>query len=515
MLHRSGRRLLTGLAAAAASFTLATPALAADATVTMKIDDVQVAVGGTATVYPVLYADRETELPGASVTYVLSGDAAGVTLYAGEESSDCERRSSTKLVCSLPYPIDLGPDGVIGYLPAGVRAATSAKAGSVATVTATFAADGVQPVTATSKVTVADGVDLVAPQREQTIKVKPGAGFDAALQVRNASSVVVHGAVLTFWTDYGFEGTEQFSNCRYEFGQPRQCVFDQDLDAGATYRLTVPYRLRKDTYAPSNLGGEFNWATKGDSPAAAARLGAAGSGSALRLTPVAALRAAGQTDTNPDNNTQVITIAAQGKQGADFVALGAKVSGAAGAVVDAPVGLRNAGPATVDFSRSGSSPGLVIVTPPAGTKVVTIPAGCELAEDGSYQTKPGTTQYACVSGPRVTSGQTLTWKFGLKIEKVTPNATGSVEVNPKCACDRFAKDLNPANNVAAIVANPAGGTGNGGNGDGSGGSGGSDGGGLPITGPAGAAIGGAGVLLVGAGVIGFVLARRRRTRFQA
>ncbi|HEX7745257.1 MAG TPA: LPXTG cell wall anchor domain-containing protein, partial [Micromonosporaceae bacterium] len=76
-------------------------------------------------------------------------------------------------------------------------------------------------------------------------------------------------------------------------------------------------------------------------------------------------------------------------------------------------------------------------------------------------------------------------------------------------------DTNPANDTATLVVNAAPGGGDGGNGDGGNGGGAGDGGTLPITGSATGLIAGVGVLLLAAGVGGYVVARRRRTRFVA
>ena len=95
--------------------------------------------------------------------------------------------------------------------------------------------------------------------------------------------------------------------------------------------------------------------------------------------------------------------------------------------------------------------------------------------------------------------------FGLRIDEVMPNATGTVTINAKCECEGIAGDLDPSNDVAKIVINPTGGTG-GGEGDDPG---------LPLTGAATTSLIAVGVALVLAGAVGFVVARRRRVRFVA
>ncbi|WP_435870990.1 LPXTG cell wall anchor domain-containing protein [Micromonospora musae] len=79
-----------------------------------------------------------------------------------------------------------------------------------------------------------------------------------------------------------------------------------------------------------------------------------------------------------------------------------------------------------------------------------------------------------------------------------------MKINAPCECQGgFADDLKPANDTAKILLNATGGQGGG------------DGGSLPITGESTALIGGIGALLLAAGVGGYVVARRRKTRFVA
>ena len=86
-----------------------------------------------------------------------------------------------------------------------------------------------------------------------------------------------------------------------------------------------------------------------------------------------------------------------------------------------------------------------------------------------------------------------------------------MKINVTCQCDGgFTRDLKPANDTAKVVVNaaPGGDGGQGGGGQG-------DGGTLPITGSSTALIAGVGALLLAAGAAGYVVSRRRRTRFVA
>ncbi|WP_229069383.1 hypothetical protein [Actinoplanes sp. DH11] len=538
MPHRSAWRALAGAAAVAAALALTTPASAAATALDIALADTTVGVGSETPIFPVLSAGTDVVLTGAGVTYRLSGDLAGVTL-ANPEFGDCTSVSPAELTCATPFELEVGPDGSTGLLDAVLKAGSGAIAGATGKLTATFTADGAAPVTAEAAVRVARSVDLAAGASRE-IRVAPGRAFDATLQVTNTSAEVVHGAGLYFYTDYAFQTTQRYQNCVYR-GADRVsgCLFEQDLEPGATYRLVMPYRLRADTAAPSTSAGEFQWVTgddwTGDDFADAART-RAGTGATLRLEPVADTRRAPQTDPDTDNNWQSVTVTATGKQGTDIAAVGARATGTAGAVVTAAVGLRNNGPATVDSSRVGEPAGVAVVTIPAGTSVATVPDGCHLAENDSEQTDPDAVQYACYTGFVFPAKSSVTWKFGLRIDRMQVNATGAVEANPACECSRFNRDIDKSNDKAKLIINPKAAEAPGGGSPapsspapespapdddeepGTGTPGGGTGGGepgLPITGPQGATVAVTGLLLVAAGAAGFLVARKRRTRFEA
>ena len=51
--------------------------------------------------------------------------------------------------------------------------------------------------------------------------------------------------------DYALQATGNYRNCRYAQGRVLSCTFDQKLEPGASYRMRLPYKLRKDTLAPA------------------------------------------------------------------------------------------------------------------------------------------------------------------------------------------------------------------------------------------------------------------------
>jgi LPXTG-motif cell wall-anchored protein len=105
--------------------------------------------------------------------------------------------------------------------------------------------------------------------------------------------------------------------------------------------------------------------------------------------------------------------------------------------------------------------------------------------------------YRCSTGPALAVGDSATYPFTLRIDRVDAGR-GSVQINVPCDCDDTSTDLNAGNDTAPILVNAT-----------EGGSG----GGLPMTGPAAAIVAGGGGLLLLAGAVGIVIAWRRRTRF--
>ena len=236
------------------------------------------------------------------------------------------------------------------------------------------------------------------------------------------------------------------------------CVVDGPLDPATTYEVELPYRLRADTAAPSTKGSAAHWLTVADFENYRKQIGVfrstPGSGKMLQLKPAKAQRAVPESDVDPENNGQFLNVKVLGTQGTDVVAIGAKASGAAGDVVAVKIGLRNNGPATVDYSRIGGPASIAVLNVPPGTKLDSAPDSCWLVEDDSFGARPGDVQYACGTGMLLTAGETVTWKLALRIERVIPNATGTIQVNPACLCEIFSSDINKSNDKSTLVINP-------------------------------------------------------------
>lgn len=522
-MYRSlGRRLSFSAVAVAAAITVAAPAYAAAPIVNVTQPDVTLGPGTSTKVVPIVAGDPAT-VRNATMTFELSGELDGVTLSDPDEI--CHSESPAKLVCTVPE-YDLDPDGERGQFTATLTAAQAAR-GKTGKITETFTADGVEEVTQTAGVTVTseDAVDLAAGE-DAELSAKPGAGFAATLEVTGTSDDVVHGAAVVFGTDYAFMSPTEFSNCLYRDERVTACVFDQDFQPGTTYQVGIPYQLRKDTAAPGHAAGEFEWLTIGDyedrlTALKAARTtgnGVAGHGGTLALqAKPATARLGKQTDPNPDNNVQRLTVNVLGQQGTDLVAVGATAHGKNGDTITVPVGVRNDGPATLDHGRSGDAAAVIVVTMPAGAEVTTVPDGCAKADADTVRTNPKVVQYDCYSALLFKAKTTTLWKFGVKLTKDVTNGQGLVEVNPPCGCGVFEGDINKKNDNAKIVINPISGGSDTDDGTDAGTGGGTDGqggGSLPITGPQSGVLGGAAAVLivVGAGVL---LLARRRPRFES
>jgi LPXTG-motif cell wall-anchored protein len=322
-----------------------------------------------------------------------------------------------------------------------------------------------------------------------------------------------------FGNDYPIVAGTKHSNCTYAGDELRTCRFDQALSAGGTYAATLNYRLRPDALAPSREHGEVLWLTAAEFEDFVALLdhrgitiGSPGTGGALELAETPGPLRAGrvQADTDPENNWSSLSVDVQGRNGADLAAVGDTLTGAAGAVVTASVGMTNLGPATLHGGRSGEPLTQFDVVVPAGTTAVDVPDDCA-PFDGTDTTgepgTPGAPQYRCPSSTFILVGATQTIDLKLRIDRVISNASGSVRINAPCECSGWRGDTDARNDLARIWLNRSAGGGGGGGGD--------DDGGLPITGTATTTLVAVGLVLLALGALGLAATRRRRVRFTA
>ncbi|MFF5172502.1 LPXTG cell wall anchor domain-containing protein [Micromonospora sp. NPDC000089] len=528
MLKPSTRRWLAGLGAVGALVAAsATSASAAAATVDLGVyfDDTTLALGSDGKIAsPTVYASEPVTVHDFSIRYDYRDLADKVTLSPESGSGDCATPERGVLVCTSPFEVELYDWAYGGLSDVKITPTAAAVDGDTGDVKVTVSGAGVTSASNTGKVRIGEGVDLAGGPEVQR-SAAPGGTFTAPLVLGNPGKTTAKGAAVIFDHDPSIKPGRKYSNCTYEGDELRTCSFpDLTVAAGETWSAEVPYALAKDAYAPGQDYGYHNWMTVAEFEdftkfldSLGISVGKPGDGGPLTLARKSAARGV-QADINPDNNWSGMEVTATGKNGADLVAVGGSLTGEAGAVVKATVGLRNDGPASLYFGRSGNPVTKVDLTVPTGTTAVQVPDDCVpfTGKDEDYENagKPGFRQYRCWTDFAIAAGETQTVDFGLRIDKVVPNATGTVTINAKCECDGFTKDTNPANDVAKLLVN-ASSTG-GGQGDGQGGGGGDDDGGtLPITGSSTALIAGVGGLLLVAGVGGYLVARRRRTRFVA
>lgn len=516
------RRLIAGAAVAtavlAAAPAPASAALAA-ADISMYVVDTTVPVGAgvTTPVDTILAATDAVVLEEPTLTYRIGG-LGGVRLTGEEGIGECENESPSVLVCSSPFPLELGPDGIAGVFRAYLGARDATEIGETGTITATLSARGLAPVSFEARVRVAESVDLQAGP-EQRATAAPGATFDAPLVVTNAGDTVITGASVTFDHDFAIDSTVRYRNCLYIRERLHSCTFDQDLQAGRTYAAAMPLKIRADTAAPDNAYGYRRWLTPAELEDFHTYLksrdlspGTPGDGDVLTLAERPAAKDTAQADADIEDNWSELQVRVPGENGIDLAATGAKLTGKAGDRLTVPVGVRNVGEATLDLSRLGSPAAVTEVTVPRGTTAVAASPECYPVSGGEVDFdapgRPGAAAYECHSDFVLAAGAEEVYEFELRIDRIAGRATGAVAVNEPCECERFADDVDTSNNTAAIVISD-GTTG----GDGQGGGSGDDDPTLPITGPQGMTLAGAGAALLVLGVAGFVLARRRRTTF--
>jgi hypothetical protein len=484
----------------------AVPAQADPPELAMVLPGVTIPVGETGTrVTPRVTTTAKHVLARNTTTYDLNGPGE-LSLPAG---TDCERPGPKKIICTTAgrtLHVDY-----INQLPTVIVKAAEPSA-DTGELTVTLTADGIPAVTATSRVRTAEIVDLAAGDSGYG-SVPFGGLVDVPVEVRNEGDRVAHGAAVLFAYDslYQFKSGTTFSNCSYKGDLPVSCVFDQELAVGRSYRAKLPYRVRPDAYSPSEGYQFFQhlWLTPAELEDMGT-LGTPGTGGKLTLGELAKTLADPQADPDKTNNTAYVTMAITGpKRWIDLQGVGDRVGGRKGDVVTVKVGFRNLGPAVYDAYDPVHS---TFNVPPGTTVVGDIPWLCASPdEDGGVDTgtlgQPGAPFYRCSADPVLLVGESHTFEFHLRIDKVIPNAKGTfIAGGAPCQreCPIFQSDTNLRNNEVPVIVNPRAHPPAGGD------TGGGGGGGLPVTGPGGAPVAATGLALTAAGVLLLLAGRRRR-----
>ncbi|WFF02283.1 LPXTG cell wall anchor domain-containing protein [Micromonospora sp. WMMD964] len=523
MLEHSTRRWLAGLgvagafvAASATSASAAPASLAAD--LDLYANNVIVAPGGTEK-WLTLFSLTTERQPG---DYAITVDRSKVDGFADVESSaDNCTESGAILTCKVEDQDDDG--SYLNLVSLVVRAKADAKPDQKGELRFTVTPDDKSgPVSYSSTVEIGEGVDLTTNELLE-LEGAPGSTLKAPLQVTNRGEVPAKDAVLYVVGADGLQPSKRYENCEYTEGLLHDfafaCRFDATIDTNAGFRLddSFGFTVPADSWAPNTFGGFSTWFTPADwdeyrsQAELPAKLGPNGTEGELRLEPVANRRSQ-QTDVNPWDNSTWIDLKVTGNQRADVAARGATVTGDVGATVGLTVGYVNNGPAAVNTGGSESPWVGTTVTLPKGVTAVRAPQNCFDSDDDEWQPgKPGARVYRCFVDGSIRKGEKVDYEFQVRIDQAGKHAgevmlrTGHEETE--------IKDLNPANDIAEILVNAANG-GNGGDGGNGGGQGGDDGG-LPVTGQSTGLIAGLGALLLAVGVGGYLVAKRRRTRFVA
>ncbi|MET8091828.1 LPXTG cell wall anchor domain-containing protein [Micromonospora sp. NPDC005220] len=530
MLTHSTRRWLAGLGVAGAFVAAsASPAVAAPAATTPTPAEAHAAEGFD------LYANNVIVAPGGPekwvslyslieqplTDYTVKVDRSAVSGFADVQTPvwpDSCKETTTVITCTVKD----AEEASVQLLALTVLPRDGAKAGQEGELTFTVTTPNAGTASFRSTVTVGEGVDLVS-EPFMHLEGAPGDTKKSPLSVGNAGEKAVEDVVLFYFGSYGLAPDKRYENCEYtekDFdAYAFACKIDATLapGAGATLDGSFGFAIPGDTWAPSEHYGFATWLTPADWEAfraevpTAGELGEKGTDGVLKLEPAdkpKASASSSQTDTNPFNNETLLRLKVKGDQQADVVANGASVSGAVGKTVPVKVGFTNNGPAAINAGGDRGIYTIALVTLPKGTSAVEAPETCVDAEGefGEDAGKPGATAYTCFVDGVLGKGKTAEFPFSLKVDE-SGSLAGTIELMHGGPDENLTKDLDPSNDVAKILVNAAGGTG-GGDGDG-------DGGSLPITGQSTGLIAGLGALLLAAGVGGYLVAKRRRTRFVA
>ncbi|RQX17329.1 cell wall anchor protein [Micromonospora ureilytica] len=524
MLTHSTRRWLAGLGVAGAFVAAsASPAVAAptpaEARAAQGFDlyanNIIIAPEGPEK-WVSLYSLVEQPLTDYTVTVDRSAVSGFAEVQNPEGPGSCTE-TTTVITCTVKDQQDAG----VQLLALTVLARDAAKAGQVGELRFTVTTPGAGTESFRSTITIGEGVDLVSEPFVE-LNGAPGATVKTPLSVGNTGEKTAKDVVLFYFGSYGLAPKQRYENCEYteeDFdAYAFACKLDVTLASGDGAKLdsSFGFAIPGDTWAPSGHYGFATWLTPADWEAfraevpTAGELGEKGTDGVLKLEPVAKPKAfarSAQTDVNPSNNETLLRLEVQGDQQADVAANGASVSAAVGKTVPVKVGFTNNGPAAINAGGDQGLYTLAVVTLPKGTTAVEAPETCADAEGefGEDSGKPGAAVYTCFVDHVLGKGKTAEFPFSLKVTD-SGSLEGSIELIHGSPDENLAKDLVPSNDVAKILVNATGGTGGGDGGDG---------GSLPITGQSTGLIAGLGALLLAAGVGGYLVAKRRRTRFVA
>jgi hypothetical protein len=469
MRARSARPLVALGAALALVGGAGAPAWAQPATLGVFVVDTTVGVNTEGTIVSSLLSASESVIvTDPTITYDASELAGQVTLAPTDTFGvTCTSPATAVLECTAKFEIGISPEyPELDAFRVRVQPAATATAGATGQLKTTFRGTGFAPATGTSRIRVGGTANLATTEPEEPVFVRPGAAFAGPVSIRNAAQNVADGAVVVFeHHPYAFRPRTTHRNCDYHQGRLFACRFDTALQPSTSYRAQLPFTLRKDTLAPSEWSTVYTLMTPAEYEdyttylrGIAGVVTTPGTGAPLPLRRVTAARV-GKPQVDPDwtDNSAHVRLATTGHNPADLAALGTTVTGRAGEVVKAVVGLVDRGPASIDLSNDIYPVTTLVVSVPRGTTVVGVPPSCfqtPFDEFGGRSNDPGASTYYCDSSNFVRAGKPQTFSFSLRIDTVIRGASGTAHVNADCGCPIFRDDHTTRNDVAPIRVNP-------------------------------------------------------------
>ncbi|WP_405012733.1 hypothetical protein [Kitasatospora sp. NBC_01539] len=428
---RRTRARIIGLATAVSSIALggsfAAPAHAADLALDAPaaVSVIPRPATGDAVAKPVTLNLTGTVAKGQhAITYTFdaSGLAGLAELDPNLGGSACTSANAVFTCTSLLY----SQDGKLSHqVSPELTAVKGAALGSTGHLLVTEATDA-GTVTADVLVSVG-GPDLRISTDSQLKGLKPGSSVTPVLKIVNQGSLPSGRLVLVFDAIAGLTIEHRFANCEYASGAGAPelaiCTINTSVAPGETVTID-PVRLGVGSDALKSWIDVTAFPGESDQTARyRARLGFEHGSGPARLT--AGRAESEDTKPGPPNATRydenMVSIAVEVDNTADFSAIGAWVPGTGDHVGRLTAGLRNSGPGhLLDRSGGEAAPNVRVVLP-AGTVVTGKPAGCESAEGGDHLT------WSCTGPWDVPAGFQKTFDFELRTTGTGPVAVVSLQ----------------------------------------------------------------------------------------
>ncbi|NGN70128.1 hypothetical protein G5C51_40355 [Streptomyces sp. A7024] len=361
-------------------------------------------------------------------------------------------------------------DGLTSVQPFYIKGAKGAKPGDSAVIKYTATASNADTATAETKAVIG-GPKLNARTHAPLKGVEPGSTISLTGAVANRGTLAApKGIGVKLSSVEGLKVAREHSNCHYKPGYDTAayCTFDTPVEAGKAYEFSAPFAFK---VAEDQMYGSANyhfWALGSGNPWQYEKpedFSEQGSGPPLTLKETAAF----------DGNGGHLDLATT--QRADYQAIGGTIEGKVGSTAKIELGVRNAGPGTMDLQyRDGHGAGTYEVTPPEGTTITKIPFPGEDDDWACSKKSKKSRTYVCTLQETFAAGEKDTLIFYVRIDKKVKDAEGKVQA---LAREDFpTRDAKPENDAAPIelkATGSGGGTGSGGADGGSGDSGGSEG----------------------------------------